>query len=127
MSVGAFRAWQDGDVGLFEELAPDQDTNKPVCIDCHGVHNIVAAEDADSTVFKENLLGTCQRCHPDASANFPTAWLSHHQPSPGEAPLVYLAGLVYRVAIPLIIGSMIVFVALDLRRRRIVRRQLRHG
>ena len=113
---------------LFEELTPDQETNKPVCIDCHGVHHIVPADNPDSTVFKENLLGTCQRCHPDATANFPSAWLSHYQPSSSESPLVFFVTLFYRVAIPLLIGVMILYVLLDLvRGRRLRRRELRHG
>ncbi len=27
-------------VVIFEQTAPDQETNKAVCVDCHGVHNI---------------------------------------------------------------------------------------
>jgi hypothetical protein len=100
-------------VVLFEELAPDQETNKPVCVDCHGVHGIVSAEDPESTVFRENLLSTCQRCHPDASANFPTAWLSHYQPSPDEATLVWLVQIFYRIIIPLVIGAMALYVIID--------------
>ena len=57
---------------LFEKYAPDQQTDKPVCIDCHGVHDIIPPEDPRSSVFEGNLLATCQRCHPDADANFPT-------------------------------------------------------
>ena len=51
-------------VVLFEKIAPDQETNKPVCIDCHGVHDMKSVDDPESTVIKENLLGTCQKCHP---------------------------------------------------------------
>lgn len=108
---------------LFEELAPDQETNKPVCIDCHGVHHIVATDDPDSTVFKENLLSTCQRCHPEATANFPTAWLSHYQPTPDKEPLVFGVGIFYRILIPLVIGTMLLYVLLDIARRARTRRR----
>jgi cytochrome c553 len=27
-------------VEIFQDLAPGQETNKPVCIDCHGVHGV---------------------------------------------------------------------------------------
>ncbi len=70
-------------VTLFEELAPDQETNKPVCIDCHGVHDMKRVDDPESTVIKENLLGTCQKCHPDATTNFPELLAQPLPPQPG--------------------------------------------
>ncbi|NIA25840.1 MAG: cytochrome C [Gammaproteobacteria bacterium] len=114
-------------VVLFEKLAPGQDTNKPVCVDCHGVHDIKAPSNTDSSVYKENLLGTCRRCHPDATANFPDAWLSHYAPSPTDAPLVYWVNTFYKILIPLVIGAMLLAVLLDVRRRLAARlRERRH-
>ncbi len=99
-------------VVLFEALAPDQQTNKPVCIDCHGVHNIQSADNPSSQTFKDNILGTCQRCHPDASINFPSAWLGHYTPSSDKAVLVWLAQWFYRIIIPVTIGGMLGYVVL---------------
>ncbi len=107
---------------LFERLAPDQETNKPVCIDCHGVHHIVPADDPESSVFRENLLRTCQRCHPDATANFPSAWMSHYQPAADQSPPVFYAGLFYKILIPTVIGAMLAYVSID-GVRRVVRRR----
>jgi hypothetical protein len=107
---------------LFEELAPDQETNKPVCIDCHGVHAIKGTDDPEGTVFQANLLQTCQRCHPDATENFSASWLSHYSPEPGKATLVWLATWAYRILIPVVIGAMVLYiVALVLRKRRSAR------
>jgi hypothetical protein len=108
---------------LFEKTAPDQETNKPVCIDCHGVHDIRPVNDPNSTVIKQNLLATCRRCHPDATANFPAAWLGHYRPDPRHAPLVYFVNLFYRILIPVVIGGMLLFVATDVVRRIINRRR----
>ena len=59
-------------VTLFEQRAPDQLPNKPLCIDCHGTHKISSVKDPKKGLeVKENLLATCQKCHPGASANFP--------------------------------------------------------
>lgn len=107
---------------LFEDLAPDQETNKPVCIDCHGVHAIRGTDDPEGTVFQANLLQTCQRCHPDATENFSAAWLSHYSPEPGKATLVWLAGWAYRILIPTVIGAMVLYlIVLAVRKRRSAR------
>ena len=102
---------------LFENTAPDQETNKPVCVDCHGVHNMKKVNDPESLVIKENLLETCQRCHPDATDNFPTAWLNHYQPTLSIHPLVYYVNLFYKILIPVVIGGMLVFIASDIRKK----------
>jgi hypothetical protein len=109
---------------LFEKLAPDQETNKPVCIDCHGVHAIKATNDPEGRVFQANLLQTCQRCHPDATENFSAAWLSHYSPEPGKATLVWLAAWFYRILIPVVIGGMLLFVGVSTWRRRRSRRMI---
>jgi hypothetical protein len=112
---------------LFEKITPDQETNKPVCVDCHGVHDIRATDDPESKVIKENLLKTCQRCHPDATSDFPTAWLRHYRPSPSEAPLVYFVTLFYKIFIPTTVGAMLLFVSIDGGRRILNRRKGRRN
>ena len=99
---------------LFEAITPDGETNKPVCVDCHGVHDIRPHDDPNSTVIHENLLGTCQRCHPDATVDFPASWLSHYRPDAEETPVVYFVDLFYKVMIPAVIGGMLLFNATDL-------------
>ncbi len=108
---------------LYEPEYPGQETNKPVCIDCHGVHNIKAKDDPESSVMQDNLLITCQKCHPDATGNFPTAWMGHYPPSRTNFPLVYFVDLFYKIFIPVVLGGMVVFVLADLIRRAINRRK----
>ena len=96
-------------VKLFEQTSPDQETNKPVCIDCHGVHDMRSVDDPESTVIKENLLQTCQRCHPDATTNFPDSWLGHYRPSAEQWPMVYAVDLFYKLLIPAVIGAMVIY------------------
>lgn len=112
-------------VELFEKQSPDQPTNKPVCTDCHGVHDIKKIDDPTSSVFRENLLKTCQQCHPNATANFPSAWMSHYIASPTQYPVVYYVNLFYTILIPIVLGGMAGFVLLDLSRRLINRFQSR--
>ena len=105
-------------VKLFEEQFPDQPTNKPVCTDCHGVHDISKPDNPDTGIaLRENLLVKCQRCHPDATANFPDAWMSHYTPSPENFPIVYAVNLFYKFFIPAVLGGMIFYVLTDIYRR----------
>jgi len=101
-------------VTLFQKTDPDQQTNAPVCFDCHGVHDIRRADDPEKGLqIKENLLVACQRCHPDATANFPDSWLSHYIPTPKHAPLVYYVDLVYKILIPAVLGAMALYILTD--------------
>jgi hypothetical protein len=101
-------------VALFEQQSPDAPTNKPVCYDCHGVHDISRVDDPNTGIkMQENLLVRCQECHPDASANFPSAWMSHYIPSTKTYALVYYVNLFYKIFIPLVLGGMLALVGLD--------------
>jgi hypothetical protein len=118
LSTGVFNTYvadfHGTTVTLFEHQSPDLPTNKPVCYDCHGVHNMKKADDPDSQVVRENLLTTCQRCHPDANENFPATWLSHYEPSLEKYPLVYFVDLFYQILIPAVVGFMAVYVVIDM-------------
>ncbi len=58
-------------VTLFEKQSPDAETNKPVCFDCHGVHDIARTDDPQKGLeLKENILKRCQVCHPTATDEF---------------------------------------------------------
>lgn len=101
-------------VTLFEKQTPDAETNKPVCYDCHGVHNIASASDPEKGLrVRENLLARCQVCHPDATENFPDSWLSHYIPNPEKTPVVYYVNLFYKIFIPGVLGGMGILVVMD--------------
>lgn len=101
-------------VSLRQKQSPDSRTAEAVCTDCHGVHEIARVESPDSPVMKANLVKTCQKCHPDASTNFPSAWLSHYEPSPKKAPVVYFVRLFYLGFIPFMIVGLSIHVMLNL-------------
>jgi predicted CXXCH cytochrome family protein len=46
------------------------------CSDCHGAHSIYKIVNPKSAVSPENIIGTCQKCHADASKKF-TGYLTH--------------------------------------------------
>ena len=42
------------------------------CFDCHGNHGIQRVNDPKSTMYPDNRLKTCQKCHKDATGGFVT-------------------------------------------------------
>src|SRR5512146_936934 len=116
-------------VTLFEQVSPNTPTNKPVCTDCHGVHDISKVDNPVTGIsIKENRLGKCQRCHPDVTtASFTDAWMSHYVASPTKFPLVYYVNLFYKFFIPAVIGGMLIFVVVDFIGRMVrARKGVRH-
>ncbi len=41
-----------------------------VCTDCHGAHEILAASDPQSSIFKFNVPATCAKCHASVEQEF---------------------------------------------------------
>lgn len=102
---------------LFARESVHQEINTAVCYDCHGIHNILPANDENSQIMRANLVATCQQCHPDANENFSASWMSHYEPSLEHYPLVYFVNLFYRVVIPVTVGAFVLFIASDVYRR----------
>ncbi len=105
-------------ITLFEKVSASQPSNKAVCIDCHGIHDISRVNDPQTGIaIKQNLLLRCQRCHPDATTEtFTDAWLGHYIPNPQKYPLIYYVNLFYKIFIPTVLGGMAIFVASDIYR-----------
>ncbi len=118
ISTDVFRTYLDDfhgkTVGFNQKQTADVWPDVAVCTDCHGVHDMKRVDDPDSSVIKENLVTTCRKCHPDASANFSGAWLSHYEPSMDKATLVYLIKQYYRFLIPAMVLGLALNIALDL-------------
>ncbi|MDQ7820389.1 MAG: cytochrome c3 family protein [Armatimonadota bacterium] len=101
---------------LYRITTPVSPSPAATCYDCHGVHDIRAADDPASRVHPSNILATCRTCHPQAGQYFATAWTEHRAPGPDAAPLVYYVQLFYRVLIPSVVGFLTVLTVLDLGR-----------
>lgn len=48
------------------KLLAKGDAKVAVCIDCHGVHDLRAVSDVQSSVYPLNIAKTCSRCHANA-------------------------------------------------------------
>ncbi len=111
-------------VDFFRRFDAGNPSNKAVCYDCHGIHNIRKPDDPLSTIYPDNLQHTCQQCHEDANIKFPRAWVSHYLPTWENTPALYVVNTVYKVLIPATIGGFVLYIGLDVRRRWADRRRL---
>ena len=52
------------------------------CADCHGAHDVLPATDPRSHLSRENVVETCQKCHPSATRRFAgyLTHATHHDP-----------------------------------------------
>jgi formate dehydrogenase gamma subunit len=83
------------------------------CASCHGVHNIFPSSDPRSTVNKANLGQTCGKCHPDAGQRFAIGAVHALPNSTPGGQVLSLVKAFYLLAIPVILGFMILHNFLD--------------
>jgi hypothetical protein len=78
---------------LAPKNAPIQQLDTATCTNCHGAHNInsVSAPGA-SVAGMDNLLETCQTCHPDAGPEFVKGFMGHRAVDSDYLPQVYYTG-----------------------------------
>ncbi|MCF7800869.1 MAG: cytochrome c3 family protein [Candidatus Marinimicrobia bacterium] len=57
-------------------------TKTAKCYDCHGAHDILPPEDANSRLSRQNVVETCKSCHPAANRQFAgyLTHATHHDP-----------------------------------------------
>lgn len=105
-------------VDFFRRRDAGNPSNKAVCFDCHGIHNIRQHGDPLSTIYPTNLQHTCQQCHEDANIKFPDAWISHYLPTWEDTPVLYAVRFAYStVLIPFTLGGFLIYIGLDARKR----------
>ncbi|MBF0593637.1 MAG: cytochrome c3 family protein, partial [Candidatus Omnitrophica bacterium] len=57
-------------------------TKAAKCADCHGSHDILPVDNPHSSLSRENIIGTCQKCHAGATRRFAgyLTHATHHDP-----------------------------------------------
>jgi uncharacterized protein with PIN domain len=57
-------------------------TKTAKCYDCHGAHDILPISNPDSHLSRDNVVATCQKCHPGATRRFAgyLTHATHHDP-----------------------------------------------
>jgi cytochrome b subunit of formate dehydrogenase len=90
------------------------------CASCHGVHDILPADDPLSTINAKNLPETCGKCHPGIGTRLSAEFFRIHAP-PGAAEgkpwIVNFISWFYVGLITVTIGGMGAFILLDYLRK----------
>ncbi|MGD0057942.1 MAG: cytochrome b/b6 domain-containing protein [Verrucomicrobiia bacterium] len=90
------------------------------CASCHGVHDILPANDPLSTINPKNLPETCGKCHPGIGTRLSAEFFRIHAP-PGAAEgkpwIVNFISRLYIALIVMTIGGMAAFNGLDYLRK----------
>ncbi len=111
--VGRLRTFIDTYHGLKSKTG---DLTVANCASCHGAHRILPSSDASSSIYKDNLQGTCGNCHPNISVVAATTPV-HGSPGLTTTPIANLVRIIYIIAIIVIIGLMVIHWLIDLRKQ----------
>lgn len=109
-------SWHGVDVSVYKAMWPTIWHESAVCTDCHGVHDILPADNPDSNVSSGNLLETCSNCHPGAGANWTGAWTGHHRISLERTPYLYYVDIFYVTFSKFVLWLSLAYVLLQLLR-----------
>lgn len=85
---------------------PNEAPEVAACYDCHGHHDILPASDPRSRLSTNNIVATCQQCHPGATMGF-TQYQPHANPLDSKGyPLLHL---VFLAMTSLLVGTLLFF------------------
>lgn len=121
------RSWHGVDLSVYKSRWPTIWHDSAVCTDCHGIHDILNTKDPASKVNPQNLLKTCQKCHPGAGPNWTGAWTGHNEISLERTPFLFYVNTFYTSFTPFVLWACIIYVVLQIIRSIVdrVRRSLR--
>ncbi len=66
-SASLYKTYRRSYHGQVSKLGSDRAAR---CSDCHGAHDILPADNPDSRVAPEHLVGTCSKCHDGVTKSF---------------------------------------------------------
>ncbi len=83
------------------------DEDAAMCVDCHGVHNILPKKYPSSTVSEQNVTQTCQTCHQGATEVFSKSY-SHRTQAEEALYVENMVTQIYFWLIIVVIGGMVI-------------------
>lgn len=106
-------SWHGVDLTVYKARWPTIWHDSAVCTDCHGTHDIFKTDDPKSKVNPNNLLMTCQECHPGVGPNWTDAWTGHNEISFERTPFLFYVERFYSSFTPFVLWACVVYVALQ--------------
>jgi predicted CXXCH cytochrome family protein len=107
-------SWHGVDISVYKAQWPTIWHESAVCTDCHGTHNIRTTDDPESMVHPDNLLATCQNCHPGVGPNWTGAWTGHNRIDPERNPFLYYTEVFYASFTPVVLWLSLIYVLLQI-------------
>ncbi|MGQ9798772.1 MAG: cytochrome b/b6 domain-containing protein [Ignavibacterium sp.] len=123
MSANVFKTFTESYHGLALRGGSATVAN---CGSCHGVHDIKPSTDPTSSIYKDNLVNTCGKCHPGANTTFVSGRI-HVSLEEKEEPILYWIATIYIVLIVTIIGGMFLHNTVDLYRKGKIKKLIQAG
>jgi len=114
-------SWHGVDVSVYQAKWPAIWHRSAVCTDCHGIHDILTTNNPASHVSSQNLLTTCQKCHPGAGPNWAGAWTGHYKISLKRTPFVFYTQAFYKYFTPFVLWASAIYVLLQIIRATVAR------
>jgi predicted CXXCH cytochrome family protein len=108
------RSWHGVDISVYKARWGTVWHDSAVCTDCHGTHDMRKTDDPESKVHPDNLLETCQQCHPSAGQNWTDAWTGHNEISLERTPLLFYVEQFYTSFTPFVLWVCIIYVLLQI-------------
>ena len=107
-------SWHGVNVSVYDARWPTIQHSSAICTDCHGIHDILKPDDPNSSVNPNNLLVTCQKCHPGVGPNWTGAWTGHYEVSLERTPFLYYVDWFYSIFTPMILWICGIYVVLQI-------------
>jgi cytochrome b subunit of formate dehydrogenase/nitrate/TMAO reductase-like tetraheme cytochrome c subunit len=103
---------QEGVVGSYEDSYHAWATSLEhghvaSCVSCHTAHSVLPKSDSASTVSEQNVVATCQQCHPSADETFAQSY-NHVSASVETNPVNRIIKRIYIWLIIVVIGGMLI-------------------
>jgi hypothetical protein len=85
--------------------------DKATCTNCHGSHDVKSVSDPSSPVAGlDNLVATCEQCHPGAGVNFASGFLGHEEASPQHIPVAHYTEIIFTILLISVISMGVIIV-----------------
>ena len=102
LSESVVSTYVDSYHGLSVRLGRD---DAATCSSCHGNHDIYPSDDLHSSTNENNIVATCNKCHPNSTESFAKSYTHEAMLIQGN-PVNYYITLIYVILIVGIIGAM---------------------